>query len=695
MRLVVFAPGLRKSAIGRMALLVERELRWLGHHVTLVRSEAEYLLDAESHPFGCDVLAWNAGTPLEEAIRDADAVIYHVGDNYEFHRGALEWLPSVPGIVCLHDFFLGHLFWAWATGRRDRAERVLERWYGPHVARTFFAYGNNREFVAGTHRDAPLTEWMSEMATGVITHSNWGCDRVLNACAGPVRVVPLAYAAPPAPLAAPSRVGDGTFRLLTIGNVNPNKRAISVIAAIAADPILRGRVVYRIVGQVSPEAAAPLTEFAEQTGVRLMLLGEVPDDMLADEMAAADAVMCLRWPSLEGASASAIEAMMAGKAIIVTDTGFYAELPDLCVLKVSPQDELGGIQRALSSLVNDRAAAATMGARAAAWANTIFSAKNYARQTVAMATDCAASRAVLASVNHFCGIAAEWSRSGSMLPALDHIAASLSVFENRPPRRQDIRALTRPLAFLHIEKTAGTELSAYLRTHFAESEVCEDYYGGPVEDYFSRPTCRYFHGHFFFEDLKRSSFDGTVVTMVRSPIDRVFSHYSSLHDPSKLTDDWLRAADPDDIRVVRWIQDMTFDEFVRSDIPAIAARTDNLMSHRLSRNPQGHRPDLRSALNVLEREIFWFGIVEKFDQSIQLLQGCMDGLSPYVETRHNESRRYAFELSPQARQLLLERNAHDQELYDLALELLEKRIAERADSAWYGPGDQVYGAGAS
>lgn len=694
MRLVVFAPGLRKSAIGRVALLAEQELRSLGHTITLVRSEAEYLLDAESHPFGCDVLAWNAGAPVEQAIRDADAIIYHIGDNYEFHRGAVEWLPAVPGIVCLHDFFLGHLFWAWATGRRGRATEVLGRWYGPDIARAYFAYGNNREFIARTHRDAPLTEWICEMATGVITHSNWGCDRVLRACAGPVRAVPLAYVAPAAG-SAPEAAAEGTLRLITIGNVNPNKRVVSVITAIAADPILRGHIDYRIVGQVSEETSAVLTQLGQQTGARLALLGEVADDVLADEMAAADAVMCLRWPSLEGASASAIEAMMAGKPVIVTDTGFYAELPDQCVLKVDPLDEIGGIQRALSRLLDDRAAGRAMGNRAAAWAETIFSPANYARQTLAMVEDCAAAAAVLAGVNRFCGIAAEWSRSESLLPALDHIAASLSVFEKRPPPRRNIRAEDRPLAFLHIEKTAGTELSAYLRAHFIESEICEDYFGGPAESYFLRTHGRYFHGHFFYADLKRSGFDGDVITMLRSPIDRVFSHYSSLHDPSKLTDEWLCAADPEDIRVVRSVHDMTFDEFVRSDIPGIAARTDNLMSRRLSRNPRAHRPDLRGALSVLEREMFWFGIVEKFKESIQLLQDRVDGLSPYAEVRHNASQSYAFDLSSRGREILIERNAYDQELYDFATELFEKRWAGRINSAWYAPGSTVDGVGVS
>lgn len=429
MRLVIFAPGLRQSAIGRVVLLVTRELRLLGHEVTVVRTEIERYLGEEPHPFDGEVVAWNSGAPVEQAIASADALLYHVGDNHDFHAGAVEWLAAAPGIVVLHDFFLGHLFWAWGAHQRDRAAEILAAWYEPAIADRFFKYPDNAAFIAGTHRESPLTEWIAAMATGVLTHSNWGCARVLRACSGPVRVVPLAYAPPAAAAAArPEARRDGTFRILTVGHVNPNKRAESVISAIAAHPQLRQGVAYRIVGSATPETVAVLSQRAEQAGVRLTLAGTVSDDALAAAMTEADAVVCLRWPSLEGASASAIEAMLSGKPVLVTDTGFYAELPDDCVLKVDPDNEVEGIAAALLGLVRDRDGARALGARARAWAGATFSPDAYARETIAMVEACAAARPVQAAIAHLGGVAGAWS-SGPLTPAIvDALAAPQRLF---------------------------------------------------------------------------------------------------------------------------------------------------------------------------------------------------------------------------------------------------------------------------
>jgi hypothetical protein len=61
-------------------------------------------------------------------------VIYQIGDNYDFHGGAIPWLDKLPGVVCLHDFFVAHLFNGWAQSNRQVAEEVLRLWYGDEVS---------------------------------------------------------------------------------------------------------------------------------------------------------------------------------------------------------------------------------------------------------------------------------------------------------------------------------------------------------------------------------------------------------------------------------------------------------------------------------------------------------------------------------------------------------------------------------
>ncbi|GLH38154.1 glycosyltransferase [Pseudomonas moraviensis] len=427
MKLVIFTPGVKSSAIGRMTRLVVRALLAQKHHVVLVRTESQHVLSREPHDFGCTLLQWTDEAQVAHEIATADSLIYQIGDNYEFHEGGVTWLQKAPGIVCLHDFFLGHLFWGWSQERRDQAHSVLTRWYGEQVAADYFNVSDSAAFIRSTREAAPLTEWISSLATGVMTHSYWGCDRVMAACAGPVFVTPLAYDAPGAITATGQSSGGKKLKVLTIGHVNPNKRVESCIKAIASDPLLRKNLSYRLVGAVAPEVAQQLTELAASSGVELVISNEVDDATLSQAIREADVISCLRWPSLEAASASAIEAMLYGKATIVTDTGFYKELPDQYVRKVSPDQEMEDLKQIFLSLHNDRASTVDIGKNAQAWAKETFTAENYAHRLEQAIPVVRRAQVIISAVDHFAHIIDRWSANPELLTTQD-ITKPLSIF---------------------------------------------------------------------------------------------------------------------------------------------------------------------------------------------------------------------------------------------------------------------------
>jgi glycosyltransferase involved in cell wall biosynthesis len=436
MKLIVFTPASKASAIGRMAALVTRKLVAQGHEVVVARTETETLLSTDTHDFGTPVLAWNQPVKLARAMRDAEAAIYHIGDNFELHKGCLHWLPRLPGLVCLHDFYLGHLFSGWAHARRPEARAILKAWYGEAVADRFFRFSNSQAFIEGTRNSAPMTEWVCAMAEGVVTHSGWGCARVLDSCPGPVRVVPLAYDAPGAVNA--ERPGPAAerqaFQVLTIGHVNPNKRVESVIRAIGNSAVLKQRLTYRLVGHVLPEAALVLAALAKDLGVRLVISGEADDAGLSLAIAESDAISCLRWPSLEAASASAIEAMLYGKPVIVTDTGFYSEIPSHCVLKISPERESADLQSALEHLAADANLGRAIGAQAQQWALATFSADRYASAIIETVQDMMKTRPVLSAVGYMHGLLSRWTQGGTLRHQeqfISELAGPLNLFGSR------------------------------------------------------------------------------------------------------------------------------------------------------------------------------------------------------------------------------------------------------------------------
>ena len=377
MNLIIFTPVLRESAIGRMAKIVVQQLIDTGHQVTVIRSENLELMPLETHKFPCPVIRWDDQKAILKVAKDADGVIYQIGDNFQFHMGCLEWLPKLPGVICLHDYFLGSLFWEWSNYRpREKAYAILRRLYGNEVE-GYFNHNSAESFIEATHSVMPMTEWVVSMAQAIIIHSSWDIRRVLSACSGPVKVIPLAYDKPQLVANAPSGNKSEDFLVVTIGHINPNKRVQSVIRAIGASDSIRERTLYRLVGQIEPTVATELTLLAQSLGVNLQISGKVDDQELASALSQADVVSCLRWPTLEAASASAIEAMLYAKPVIVTNAGFYSELPSDCVVKISPERELDELRAALETLCNDSALRKTLGQRAVDYASLTFSAEQY------------------------------------------------------------------------------------------------------------------------------------------------------------------------------------------------------------------------------------------------------------------------------------------------------------------------------
>jgi len=418
MKFVIFSPMSTDSAIGRVTALLVAALVRRDHTISVVRTENESLLASEPRACEAHIVSWTDGEAVAAVLREADQVFYQIGDNHPFHCGALHWLSSVPGIVCLHDFSVANLFNAWARDHRAESECVLAKWYGEAAVADFYNADCSDEFIERTGRLYPMTEWICAMAHGVVSHSQWGMSRVVRACAGPIRVLPLPYSAPGARRpAGPASTDQGTSRvnILTVGHVNANKRIESVIRVIGSSELLRTRTVYRLCGPIESTTGLALAALARSLGVSLVISGKIDDEALQMAWRDADIVSCLRWPSLEAASATAIEGLLYGKAMVVTNTGFYAELPDDCVLKVSPANEAAGLREALEFLCIDAEARLSMARRGQAWACRTFKLEDYVEQMLELSARVATSAPRIRMVDYLASQMRQWGASPALM----------------------------------------------------------------------------------------------------------------------------------------------------------------------------------------------------------------------------------------------------------------------------------------
>jgi glycosyltransferase involved in cell wall biosynthesis len=410
MKIVMFTPMAPTSAIGRVAKWLTDELLARQHEVVIIRTEdVPYQVDV-MHDFVTRYVAWQDTENVESFLYSADCVIYQIGNHYEFHRGSLEWLPRTSGIVCLHDFYLGCLFWGWAEERRDIAVKVVEKWYGLDIANRYFTYPSSTEFFQATATTAPMTEWIVSMSSAVITHANWDVPRVLQVCPGPVHCVPLAYQIPGVVQSlTPQFRQEQEFNLLTIGYMNFNKKIPEIIQAIASEPHLQQVAHLRLVGEILPEIQQQWLDLAQELAVKVTIYGKLDDQQLQHAVLQADVMCCLRQPTFEAASASVIEAMLYGKAAIVTDLGFYRELPDDCVFKVSSHNLIDELQQTLTLLLNQPKFRTDAAEKAQRWAQKVFNVQHYANKVIEMAHTVTQQQPLLQAADFFVQQLENWS----------------------------------------------------------------------------------------------------------------------------------------------------------------------------------------------------------------------------------------------------------------------------------------------
>ena len=389
MKFIIFTPIVMASAIARMSQLIIKALNQQFHEIIIIRTEEVQYFSTESYNFGPEIIIieWNNHSRVENALLQADSIIYQIADNYNFHGGCLKWLPAFPGIVCLHDNFVGNLFSKWSLQNHSEALKILEVWYGKSAAENFFSYKNMEDFIKNNVETAPLLEWIASMAAGVITHSQWGVKRILESCAGPVHITPLAYNINNI---SEQRLSKHTkklsehkiFTILVIGQVNFNKCYKTIIKAISKSALLRSKVCFNIVGLITEDEKKNLNILAENLKVNILITGAVNDYDLHNAILRADIICCLRNPILESASASAIEALLYGKTVIVMDHGFYSEIPDACVCKISLKNEIQNLTKSLEFLYSQPKERKRIGDNAAKWAARTFCADNYACQII-------------------------------------------------------------------------------------------------------------------------------------------------------------------------------------------------------------------------------------------------------------------------------------------------------------------------
>jgi glycosyltransferase involved in cell wall biosynthesis len=302
-----------------------------------------------------DVTVVKRGT--KRPPRGVDATVYHIGNNPDVHGWILDALRRTPGIVVLHDFVLHHLVAGVTIGRRDGHGYLdaMEREHG--VVGRLLAHGVLDKRIPplweARPEDFPLTGEVLSLATGVVAHSRYVEEHVRAAgYAGPVAVVP--HPAWPDPQVPPAEL-VGEPLIGAFGNVNQSKRVPQLLEAFARLRSTHPGAVLLLVGATSP--GFDLERRLQRLGLDgegIAREGYVDERRLWALMAACDVHVSLRSPTMGETSGTAIRALVLGKPLVVSDVGWFAELPGDVALKVTVGDREAAELAAALRLLGER-----------------------------------------------------------------------------------------------------------------------------------------------------------------------------------------------------------------------------------------------------------------------------------------------------------------------------------------------------
>jgi glycosyltransferase involved in cell wall biosynthesis len=283
---------------------------------------------------------------------DGDVALYHVGNDAEVHGWIIERLRSRPGVVVLHDFVLHHLVAGLTLGHKNPKAYLaaLERDDG--VAARLLGLGVIDGCIPPLWevrpQDFPLCGQVLDLATGLVVHSRYVEERVRErGYDGPLWRIPMAAWPDPPPAVADV---EGAPLFGAFGHMNASKRVPQLLRAFARYRLTSPHARLVLAGSADP--ALELEWRIEQAGLADTVVREdyVPDERLWALLRRVEACVALRAPTMGETSAVVIRALSVGTPLVVSDVGWFSELPDDVALKVAPDErEVDALVAALAT----------------------------------------------------------------------------------------------------------------------------------------------------------------------------------------------------------------------------------------------------------------------------------------------------------------------------------------------------------
>lgn len=273
-----------------------------------------------------------------------DALLYQIGNN-PFHAHAYETALKHPGVVVMHESNLHHLIADLTIKRGDWDGYLREVEYNGGAPALEFARRVRALETGPDYEGVPMTRRILESARGVIVHSRFMVEQMRAAgYRGPIAAIPHGAWIPQADRNGYRfRLGvdEATPLIGVFGFLKPYKRITESLRAFRRLVRVAPDARMILVGEPHPDLPLESLIRTLELDAHVRVLGFTPLEDFTGYLAACDIVLNLRYPTVGESSGSLLRALGLGKAVLVSDVGSFAELPDDICLKtpVGPGEE--------------------------------------------------------------------------------------------------------------------------------------------------------------------------------------------------------------------------------------------------------------------------------------------------------------------------------------------------------------------
>ncbi|WP_210318580.1 glycosyltransferase [Aureimonas endophytica] len=353
------------------------------YEIDLVSPTDETSASATDSNIGSRSSSW-----FEENFSRYDRIVYQFG-NSPFHYHMLDLLRKIPGIVALHDFYIGDLI-NYAEHVGGKSSLLVRTLYESHGFEVAARYNSAPSLLPDIIPKYPLNFPVLAQAQGVIVHSEFA--RRLAADFYPAldtsdwHVIPLVRASEPLFSRKDAKVdlgfGEDAFIVCSFGHLNSSKKCDVVLDAwqessLSSDPTCHLIFVGSI---VDDEFGTEINRRLASSLGNVRATGYVSADDYQKFLTIADIGVQLRGSSRGETSAAALDCLQFGLPTIVNANGSMADLPDSVVYKLP--DDVKSIELAekFVELRNSYAEAKAVGAKAQHYIEANHSAETVSRR---------------------------------------------------------------------------------------------------------------------------------------------------------------------------------------------------------------------------------------------------------------------------------------------------------------------------